>query len=357
MVKLFDKLTALLFALPLFFGLLWVLTVTPPDTIAEERRTSYAAPRITLTSLADGSLIEDCERYLTDAIPFRALLYRLHTAAVTGALGCSECHGIRLGKSSLERVTSLDDASIVSDNLATIASYRARLSESSRAFGVLIPDKGVYTRSDDDYRRALAQLRDGLVFSLVDCLDTLSADDYFYGDIHIRPERYGVLAERLLGAMGQSLDCAFTPADGIVGTGTLALQYPLELSESFLRLVDENGSLAGLSITTPDGESRLLYDAAASQGDPYDYYLGGERGNGILSVKNPNADAQKRLIVFRDSFMRAFLPYLAAEYGEILLVDLRAPRHAILSALDVYRDLDCDVLLFVSTHTLFSTRF
>ncbi len=357
MTGLFDKLAALGFVLVFLLFFIWVVTVAPPETVVEERRASYSVPTVTLDGIADGSFVARLEEYLTDAIPCRSFFYRLHTVVFSELFRNPESHGVRRCGNGLEKVLPAFDENLILHNLAVVSEYRTRLSQNSRAYSVLIPDKSVYTQNAADYKRALALLSAQGDFALIECRDTLTVDDYFYGDIHIRPECYGALAERLSGKMGFRQTAALSVSEGITARGTLALQYPLDLTDSFSRLEASDSFFDGLSITTPGGESRALYSDGAALTDPYDLYLGGEAGNGILILKNEAADENRRLIVFRDSFARAFVPYLAADYGEIVLVDLRAPRHAILSVLSTYQTLDCDILLFISTHTLFTTRF
>lgn len=356
MTKFFDKLTSLGFALVFLFAFLWVITVLPPETVYEERRPSYAEPTFTLASFLDSSYVSRLEAYLGDATPCRSLLYRLHTAVFSGVLQNPECHGARKTAYGLEKAMPAFDEALISHNLSVVSAYRARLLNAQNAYSVLIPDKSVYTAGDTDYARALSLLSSADGFSLVECRDTLTVDSYFYGDIHIRPECYGDFARRLSEAMGFRPTEGLTVTDGIRARGTLALQYPSEIYDEFCRLEESCGVLAGLTVTAQDGAARLLY-AEGALDDPYDLYLGGEAANGVLTLKNPNARAEKRLIVFRDSFARAFAPYLVGDYREIVLVDLRAPKQVIASTLDGYADVECDVLLMVSTHTLFSSRF
>lgn len=356
MTNFFDKLTSLSFALLFLFVFLWAFLVKPPERVYEERRASRALSSVTAEGFLDGSFVASLEGYLSDATPCRSLFYRLHTAVFSGIFRNPECHGVRRGSAGLEKVMPSLDEALIDHNLSVLADYRAYFGEGSRAFSVLIPDKSVYTKDDGDYNRAARLLSSDIAFDFVECRDTLTVDDYFYGDIHIRPECYGALSKKLSEKMGFSVTRGLTASEGVTTKGTLALQYPCEIYDTFSRLEDADGILDRLVITAPSG-ALSLYADSGELFDPYDLYLGGEVGNGIVTVQNPDAKSAKRLIVFRDSFARAFVPYLAADYDEIVLVDLRAPKWAILSVLSEYGALSSDILLFVSTHTLFTTRF
>ena len=190
----------------------------------------------------------------------------------------------------------------------------------------------------------------------IEVLDTLSPRDYFYGDIHVRPECYGALAERLCQNLG-ILPTAFLSSARIFwAMGTLALQFPSDREDGFHALYDPNGVVAGCRVTA-NGTDRPFYDEGAFDRDPYDLYLGGEVGGAVMRIENPAAKEVRRLVVFRDSFARALIPYLVSGYSEILLVDMRAPHVLREAALKDYAPMTDDVLILVSTHTLFGTRY
>ena len=50
-------------------------------------------------------------------------------------------------------------------------------------------------------------------------------------------------------------------------------------------------------------------------------FLGGARS--IITLTNPNAAKERRLIIFRDSFGSSIAPFLTAGYSEVTLVDIR----------------------------------
>ena len=64
-----------------------------------------------------------------------------------------------------------------------------------------------------------------------------------------------------------------------------------------------------------------LYSPEAAELDPYSLFLSGSKS--LLRLENPEAPADKRLILFRDSFGSSLAPLLLAGYREIYLVDIR----------------------------------
>ena len=55
--------------------------------------------------------------------------------------------------------------------------------------------------------------------------------------------------------------------------------------------------------------------------DLYDVYLSG--ATPLLTIDNPNAETDRELIVFRDSFGSSLTPLLLKSYKTVTLVDIR----------------------------------
>ena len=61
----------------------------------------------------------------------------------------------------------------------------------------------------------------------------------------------------------------------------------------------------------------------ADGSDPYEIFLSGPKS--LLRIENPNAQVERKLLVFRDSFAASLLPLLAEGYSEITLADNALP--------------------------------
>ena len=67
---------------------------------------------------------------------------------------------------------------------------------------------------------------------------------------------------------------------------------------------------------TPVYDMEKLYSK-----DQYEVYLSGSQS--LLRIDNPNAAADRELIVFRDSFGSSLTPLLVQDYAKVTLVDIR----------------------------------
>ena len=50
-------------------------------------------------------------------------------------------------------------------------------------------------------------------------------------------------------------------------------------------------------------------------------FLGGTKA--LLTIENPNAETDRELVIFRDSFGSSLVPLLAEGYAKITLIDIR----------------------------------
>lgn len=73
-------------------------------------------------------------------------------------------------------------------------------------------------------------------------------------------------------------------------------------------------------------EDTLYYEDALSTKDKYTYYLKGN--NAIVNIKT-SVDTGKKAVILKDSFAHILIPYLASEYEEIVVLDLRFYRNGV----------------------------
>lgn len=82
--------------------------------------------------------------------------------------------------------------------------------------------------------------------------------------------------------------------------------------------------------------------------DPYEMFLSGSLS--LVTIENPLAKEDRRLVIFRDSFGSAIAPLLISGYSEITLADIRYMNP---DNLGKFVDFEgCDVLFLYSTLVL-----
>ena len=112
----------------------------------------------------------------------------------------------------------------------------------------------------------------------------------------------------------------------------------------------DNSVIRGLKVYNVEISSDIpVYDLGAAGRDPYEMFLGGARS--IITLTNPNAAKERRLIIFRDSFGSSIAPFLTAGYSEVTLVDIRYIAPSALGRLIDFTKAD-DALFFYSASVI-----
>ena len=92
-----------------------------------------------------------------------------------------------------------------------------------------------------------------------------------------------------------------------------------------------------------------MYDMEKAAGkDPYEMFLSGTRA--VMTIENPQAQTEKELIVFRDSFGSSLIPLLAEGYRKITVLDIRYVQSSQLGQVVAFGNQD--VLFLYSTMLL-----
>ena len=215
----------------------------------------------------------------------------------------------------------------------------------------VIPDKNRYLAAESghlsmDYEAFSAYISDGMKdATYVEIADLLSAEDYYYTDMHWKQENIVDVAEHLGKSMGVQIVTDYeehvleVPFQGVyVGqhgqkSATDEIKY---LSNNIIEELEVEGASE-------------IYDSEKGHGkDPYELFLSGNQP--VVVIKNPKKESGKRLIIFRDSFASSLASLLATGYSEVVLVDLRYVNSALLGELVSFEN--AEILFLYSTTML-----
>jgi len=84
--------------------------------------------------------------------------------------------------------------------------------------------------------------------------------------------------------------------------------------------------------------------------DGYDIFLSGAQA--IQTIEVPNAESDRELIIFRDSFGSSITPLLTGAYSKITLVDLR---YIAADFVDQFVEFEDQDVLFLYSTSLFNS--
>lgn len=184
----------------------------------------------------------------------------------------------------------------------------------------------------------------------IDLRPCLTLDDYYRTDPHWRQEKLMPVATVLGEAMGVTLggqterSAVSTEYCGVYGA---ASPFPVAAETMY---VLSNDQIANYRVYNGEtGEKIPLYDTQKlADRDPYEMFVGGPLS--LVTIENPNAENDRHLVVFRDSFASALLPLLSEGYARVTAVDTRYISPVVVEGL-----IDCtdaDVLFLFSTIVL-----
>lgn len=345
------------------------LMLPKPEFLYSERRPPATLPKLTLDSvMKDGAAYGESfmkrfdDEYAPDNFPFRELFRDLKSALNTHLFLRSDKDGVYVAQGfAAEMQKRIDEQSIAHASEKLTAVYEKYL----RDLGVtpyisIIPDKGYFLSAQNgyptmDYADFIERMLAGVPFAeYIDITGLLTVEDYYSSDTHWRQEGLTDVAEAILVGMGGALETEFTEHElDSDFYGVYSGRAPVSVGPERIRYLT-SPALDGVRVTDHEhgGKEIGLYDLEKARGrDAYDLFLSGELSK--VTVENPNANTERELVVFRDSFGRSLIPLLAGEYARITVIDIRYQIPAILLS-GVSFD-NADVLFLYSTLVLNSS--
>lgn len=346
--------TVILFCGALGAMLIWFLIAPPRDFSPNENRWLSQRPEFSVSALFSGKLSRACEDYLSDQFPLRDQWIVMQAAMQRGT-GRLENNEVYFGRQLVRTFWQYDTANL-SRNLKAIEGFAEKAD--LPVYAVPVPNACEICRDalpgaapDQSQEKILADASDLMQSAqLVDTRQTLldAADTplYYATDHHMTTAGAYLVYTALADAMG------LTPLPESAYTKTI-------VSDSFTGTLYRR---SGAWWTTPDTIERwdapdvtatlevlpagdmhdTIYDDSALSGsDQYAYFA---YGNQPLEVVRTNADGG-RLLLIKDSYANAVLPFLCAHFSEIHIVDLRY-YHSSLQQYMQENDFDSAVVLY-----------
>jgi len=345
----------------LLFGLTLAFLLKSPDDFSEsERRVLAQFPELSSETLLSGEFMEDFEAYTQDQFPMRDGFRGLKAVTALGILGKSDNNDIFVAEghvSKLEYPLNEDMLNNTAKHFQNIYDRYLAATDTKLYFSI-IPDKNYFLAETNgylsiDYDELISTMREKTEYmEYIDITDKLTISDYYRTDTHWRQEALLPVAEALGNAMGAALDDRYTlntldnPFYGVY-YGQSAL--PLSPDTIYYLTSDTLENCTVTSYDTGKPVEMPIYDMEAAFGrDPYEMFLCG--ADALVVIENPKANADKELVVFRDSYAASLVPLMVEGYGKITLVDTRYIQSGLIGNFIEFDDQD--VLFIYGTQLL-----
>lgn len=347
----------------LIFILSAACLLSPENDFSEsERRRLAKFPEISSETLLSGKFMEEFEDYSLDQFPFRDNFRRIKAFARYNLFHLRDNNGIYVEDGfAAKLVYPLHEESVLNAAAKFGEIYDSCLANSKNKIIIsIVPDKGYFLSKANgypsmDYEQLEKLLTENMPYAVYcDITDTLSINDYYRTDTHWMQEEILPAAKKIATALDFDLRERYTVNEaGMDFYGVYYGQSALPLSPDRINYVTGNAISGSAVYNAETGLTGKVYDFEKLSGrDPYEFYLSGAAA--VLTIENPAADHNRKLVMFRDSFGSAIAPYFIEGYSKITLVDTR---YIIPSLLGDYVDFtDCDVLFLYSTLVLNESR-
>lgn len=338
MSKKYSIFITALFCLFTFgFGIALILSPSRDFSDQENRYLSqFKAP--TWKTLRSGEFMEDFEDYVTDQFPLRDQWIQLK-ALSERALGKQENNKVYFdrisGQTLFAHFTKISDEELaqrvgfvnkLGDNL-DLPVYFSLVPDKSWVWADYLPDYAPNVDDGSTIEKAQALCGENVRF--IDLRGALDYDSFYRTDHHWTTigamQAYFSLIQDISG--GGSGDWYHEPelrSDQFYGTTWSAAGAAWVHPDSIYTMIPEGGTRGNITVTGyPEGqpvESSLYHPEKLEVKDKYAYFLGGNQP--LCVIQNPDA-AGGKLLVVRDSYSDSLAPFLAEEFQEVHLFDLR----------------------------------
>ena len=295
-----------------------------------ERRPLAQPPSVALDSIANGKFMKAFETYSLDQFPLRDSFRTVKSLFHQYVLAQKDNNDIYLHDGFAAKQEYPLNPDSVSHALERFNHIYDKYLEDSRVYLAVVPDKGYYLADAAgqlkmDYEALFRQMEAGMPWAQpIDLTGSLSGTDYYRTDTHWRQEQLlnaaGVICETMGVTAPKAEDYTVTALERPF-YGVYYGQAALPMEPETLYLMESN-LLQGCTVYDHEtGKSGSVYDRTKLDSrDLYDVYLSGARA--LLTIET-DANTNRELIVFRDSFGSSMVPLLVQDYAKVTLVDTR----------------------------------
>lgn len=364
-----------------------VLLLAPADieSITAENREVKTMPELSLSALWKGTYMAELDEYVNDNIAYRGRLMSLsdkirsylgYTPEGVGRI-IQTTSDIGTGEANEGRLVLYDDyiMEMFKKNTDAQTSYasalndiRSSLPEDVKMYSMLIPTAlefcaPSYRNAQDSQKEAIEFVNSKLqgVFP-VDAYSELERDNsdymYFMTDHHWTMEgaysAYKAFMNMSGGTPVNKTD--FTRKENGTFYGSLYLKAKSQLTNPeedtiFYYDITENNSIE-IRMRAEDNVTEYGIGAPVFRTDMNNYLLFFGGDNPLMEITNNSNPEGKSIVVIKDSYANAFLPWLITSYNKVIVLDPRSFGGSIAEEVERYNATEVLVLNYV-----FSTTF
>ena len=336
------------FVLILFIA--FIANILTPDNLisSSERRQLQQLPKFTLENVSNGDAMSKLEKYTTDQFVLRDTFRNIKGLFNLNIFNQKDNNGLFEKDGSIYKMEYPLNETNVNKSLDKITSVYNKYLNGMNVYYAIIPDKNYYLTNDDHLKMDYTKLKKMANVKLnkliyIDIWDNLSLEDYYRTDLHWRQENLKSVVEKIQTSMDLTNTSNIVYTKNNLGDfyGTYYGQLATNVSPDTLYTLT-NSTINNCTVYNYETKKTTGIYTDVNSADRYDIFLAG--ATPLLRIDNPNANTNKELLIFRDSFSSSLAPLLVENYSNITLIDLRYISSALLSQ---YIDFNSQDVLFI----------
>ena len=331
-----------------FIAILGLLYAFMPkrDFSETEKRYLAQAPKLTFDSLKEGTFSKDFETFLADQTPLRSAFVGIN-AYFELLKGNNGSNGVYLGKDGMLIEKPLARDNRLETNIDRIVDFSKK--QTVPVSLVAVPSKGYICSDklpenaqeylDGEYNKTIENMVYGklkFVDVTSEFLNSSDKNEYYYKTDHHWTSKgafagYEAISKYLNWPLISSFayklpskdDYKIETYDGFYGTSYAKSCYTLTKPDN-VELWLNKKTLGKAKVTITEGEKvtgndNMFFKNHLTDSDKYLTFLDGNHS--LVKIETGNEGG--RLLLIKDSFAHSIAPFLAENYSEIIMIDLR----------------------------------
>lgn len=345
-----KKIISIVITIIVFCTVLLFIFMPKKEFSYNENRYLTKAPEVSIDNILSGKFMSELDDYIADNFPFRESLLGFKSS-VYRLLGVYKQGDVYYGKDN-----KLYQEFVKPENCDTVVKRVNNLSEKidSNVYFMLVPT-AIYTNSDNiskynnsyDEGTVIDYYKKNLNVKFIDVRDRFNKnkDDYlYYGTDHHWTTRGAKLAfldyAENSGLIINKYDLDVV-SDKFYGTlYSKVLDNSLEYD--YIEKIKDDTNYS-IYFEDDDRYSDSLYsDKYLKEKDKYSYFL--DNNHSLIKIENLDIKSDKSLLIIKDSYANAFVPFVSMNYKYVYVID---PRYYKNSISEYINDNKIDDVLFL----------
>lgn len=323
-----------------------------------ERRKLEQFPQITIGKLLSGDISDKFEKYAIDQFVGRDFFRSIKAFFNINILQYKDNNKLYVRNDEIYKIEyPLNEEKVKKSALKINEIYQTYL-EGMNTYYAIIPDKNYYLASEEylkmDYDKLREIMKDNVTDAkYIDIWDSLTLEDYYRTDTHWKHENLGNVVNKIQKEIGldiSDIDNMYELQEKGDFYGVYYGQLGLDVKPDKISVLTNDTLENCITYNFETKKNGKIYDEEKflKSADKYDIYLSG--ATYLMTIENPNANSEKELLLFRDSYGSSIAPLLIENYSKITLIDTRYISSKLLG--DYIEFKNQDVLFLYSTLVL-----